>query len=67
MWGFLYMLLGAFPLQFFFFNLLFVSLISMCPRVFLLGFILYGTLCTSYDLIDYFLFHAGEIFNYNLF
>ena len=34
--------------------------------VFLLGFILYGTL-RLLDLIDYFLFHVGEIFNYNLF
>ena len=34
--------------------------------MFLLGFNLYGTLCLL-DLIDYFLFHVGEIFNYNLF
>ena len=46
--------------------LIFVSLISMCLDVFLLGFILYGTLCLL-DLIDYFLFDVGEIFNYNLF
>ena len=46
--------------------LVFVSLISMCFGMFLLGFILYGTLCLL-DLIDYFLFHTGEIFNYNLF
>ena len=46
--------------------LVFVSLISMYLGVFLLGFILYGTLCLL-DLIDYFLFHVGEIFNYNLF
>jgi len=46
--------------------LVFVSLISMCFGMFLLGFILYGTLCLS-DLIDYFLFNTGEIFNYNLF
>ena len=45
--------------------LVFVSLISMCLDVFLLGFILYGTLCLL-DLIDYFLFHVGEIFNNNL-
>ena len=44
--------------------LLFVSLISMCLGVFLLGFILYGTVCLL-GLIDYFLFHVGEIFNYN--
>jgi hypothetical protein len=28
--------------------LVFVGLISMCLSVFLLGFILYGTLCASY-------------------
>ena len=38
----------------------------MCLGMFLLGFILYGTLCLL-DLIDYFLFHVGENFNYNLF
>ena len=41
-------------------------LISMCLGVFLLGFILYGTLCLL-DLINYFLFHVGEIFNCNFF
>ena len=46
--------------------LVFVSLISVCLGVLLLGFILYGTLCLL-DLIDYFLFHVGDIFNYNLF
>ena len=46
--------------------LVFVSLISMCLGLFLLGFILYGTLCLL-DLFDYFLFYAGEIFKYNLF
>ena len=46
--------------------LVFVSLISMCLGVLLLGFILYGTLCLS-DLTDYFFFHVWEIFNYNLF
>ena len=37
----------------------FVSLISICLGMFLLGCLLY--------LIDYFLFHVGEIFNYNVF
>ena len=37
----------------------------MCVGVFLLGFILYGLLVPLG--IDYFLFHVGEIFNYNLF
>ena len=46
--------------------LVFVSLISMCLGMFLLGFILYETLCLL-DLIDYYLCHTGEIFNYNLF
>ena len=45
-------------------SLAFVSLLSMCLGVFLLRFILYGTLL---HLIDYLLFHVGEIFNYNLF
>ena len=44
--------------------LTFVSLISICFGVFLLGFLLYGTLCASWT---YFLFHVGEIFDYNFF
>ena len=39
---------------------------SMCPDMFLLQFILYGTLHLL-DLLDYFLFHVWKIFNYNLF
>jgi len=46
--------------------LVFVSLISMCLGMFLLGFILYGTLCL-FNLIDHFLSHVGENFKYNLF
>ena len=46
--------------------LVFVSLISMCLGMFLLGFILYGILYLL-DWIDYFLFRAGEIFSYILF
>ena len=44
------MLLVAFPLMFLIFSLclVFVSLISMCLGMFLLGFILYGTLCASW-------------------
>ena len=39
----------------------------MCLGVFLLGFFsVWDSLCLL-DLIDYFLFHVGEIFNYNLF
>ena len=41
-------------------SLLFVSWITMCLRVFLLGFILPGTLCFL-DLVDYFLSHVREI------
>ena len=41
--------------------LVFVSLVSMCLGVFLLGFILYGTLCLL-DLSDYFFYHSVEIF-----
>ena len=46
--------------------LVLVSLISMCLGVFLFWFILCGTLYLL-DLNDYFLFHVGKIFNYNLF
>ena len=38
----------------------------MCLDVFLLGLILYETLCFLY-LSGYFLFHVREVFNYNLF
>ena len=38
---------------------------SMCVDVFLLGYMLYGTL-HFLDLIDYFLSHAGEVFSYYL-
>ena len=47
--------------------LIFVSLISMCLGVFLFGFIWCGTLSASWTWLTYFLFHVGEIFNYNLF
>ena len=46
--------------------LIFDSLINMCLGVCLLGFILYGTL-RFLDLIDYFISHIREVFNYNLF
>ena len=46
--------------------LIFDILINMCLGVFLLGFILYGTLCFL-DLIDYFHSHIREIFNNNHF
>ena len=45
---------------------IFVRLISICLGMFLFGVILYGTLCFL-DLIDYFLSHVGEVFNYNSF
>ena len=47
-WGFPCMLLAAFPLLLLIFSLwplIFVSLINTCLGVFLLRFILYGTLC----------------------
>ena len=46
--------------------LIFVSVISMGLDIFLLEFILYQTPCLL-DLIDYFIFLVGEIFNYTLF
>ena len=49
------------------FNSLSLSvLITMCLGVFLLGFFLPGTLCFL-DLVDYFLSHVREVFNYYLF
>ena len=47
-------------------SLIFVSLIAVCLSVFLLGFILPGTLCCL-DLVDYFFSHVREIFRYYLF
>jgi len=46
--------------------LIFVNLISICLSMFLLGFILYGTLCTSWTQLA-FLSHVREVFDYNLF
>ena len=48
-------------------SLIFVSLISMCLGMFLLGFIMYGTLWASWDLSDYFLPRIREVFDCNLF
>ena len=50
----------------FYLYLIFDSLINMCPCMFLLGFILWNSLCFL-DLIDYFLSHIREVFNYNVF
>ena len=47
--------------------LVFISLISMCLGMFLLGFILCGTLCASWTWLTYLLFHVGELFKYHLF
>ena len=44
-------------------SLIFVSLFTVCLIVFLLGFILPGTLCFL-DLVDYFLSHVRELFSY---
>ena len=46
--------------------LIFVSLITMCLDVFLLGFMLPGTLCFL-DLVNCFLSHVLEVFSYYLF
>ena len=67
-WGFPCMLLVASPFLLFIILslcLVFVSLISMCLGMFLLGFFLYRTLCL-WDFINSFLFHVGELFNCNL-
>ena len=47
------------------FNILSLCLVFVTVLVFLLEFILYGTFVPLG--LDYFLFHVGEIFNYNLF
>ena len=47
-------------------SLIFVSLITVCLGVFLLGFILPGTL-HFLDLVDYFLSHVMEFFSYYIF
>ena len=41
--------------------LVFVSLISMCLDMFLLGFILYGTVCTSWTWVTTFFLILGKI------
>ena len=46
--------------------LIFVSLINLCLSIFLVLFILNGTLCFL-DMGDYFLSHVREIFYYDLF
>ena len=46
-------------------SLTFVILITVCLSVFLLGFILLGTLCFL-DLVGYFFSHVGEVFSYYL-
>ena len=46
--------------------LIFVFFINMCLGMFLLGFVLCGTLCFL-DLGDYFLSHVRDIFSYYLF
>ena len=45
--------------------LVFVSLISVSWHVSLWVYLVWDSLCLL-DLIGYFLFHVGEIFNYNL-
>ena len=63
------MLFVVFPLPFFYIlylSLIFANLITMFLGVFLLGFILPGTLCFL-DLVDYFFPHVWEVFSYYLF
>ena len=45
-------------------SLIFANLITMCLGMFLLGFILYGTLFM--ELGGCFLSHVREVFDYNL-
>ena len=45
----------------------FVSLITVYLYVFLLVFILPGTLCASWTFFDYFLFQVREVFSYYIF
>ena len=47
--------------------LIFVSLITMCFGLFLIGFILAGTLCVSWAWLTNFLSHVREVFRYYLF
>ena len=47
-------------------SLIFVNLFTVCLSVFLLGFILSGTLCFL-DLVNYFLSHVRELVSYYLF
>ena len=54
------------PFNNFSFSLMFVSLITVCLGMFLLGFILAGTL-PFLDLGGCFLSHVREVFDYNLF
>ena len=69
LWEFPCMLFVAFLLLlsvFFSLYVVLVSLINRCLGVFLLGFILYGTL-SFLDLGDIFLSHIREVFDYSLF
>ena len=59
-----YFSLAAFNILFL--CLVFVSLISMCLGVFLLGFILYGTLCTFWTWLNFSSSMLGKFSTYNL-
>ena len=64
------MVFVAFPLLlliFFSLSLIFVSLIAMCLGIFLLGFILSGTLCTSWTWVSISFPLLGNFFSYCLF
>ena len=61
-WGFPCMLFVAFPLLLLMFSLslTFVNLIAMCLGVFLLGLLLYGTLCASWTWVTVFFSMLGK-------
>jgi len=63
------MLFVVFPLflLIFYQSLIFVCLITMCLSVFLLGFILPGTLCASWTWLTNFLSHVREVLSYYLY
>ena len=67
-WGFPCMLLVAFPLLLLSLSLCLVCQFDQCVSWCVSPWVypVWDSLCLL-DLIDYFLFHAGEIFNYNLF
>ena len=62
-----YLSLWLFVFIYLFMSTIFTSLINRCLGMFILGFSLYGILCTSWTWVIFFLSHVREVFNYNLF